>query len=1054
MLKLLKRLFQALLILTLLLLGVVTAIVILFDPNDYKAEIEQEASRILRRDVQINGDISLTKSLSPGVTLRDVTVSDAPWTGNDRFAQVTEMDVAVALMPLIDRQIVVDRLTLRDAAFTLTATPGRGNNLPLPGAPERAPADADAAVSVVVAITEMVARAPADADMQVRVEGMLEDVPVRFEGSARALNEILSDPLGPLPLQGSLELANLSGEISGHVQAPQGGQAPQADLAFDLTAPDFSILNSVLVSKVRTLTGQEEGFMEAQGRQLLQGFIGQGRLVGRLVVDETATGAVSLSEGGLDAFGLRLGVTGTLGLRPDPLAPGGRIGPGALDAQISLKTDDLSVLNQLLQSPMVALALSATGTDLPIRALPPASIDISANLSKQDGAPFHPNALRLPNLRAAIALAGAEVVATGDVAGGQSTAFTISATIPDPGALAQSLKDAGLLAGAVPPLPATPVRFQGVLTRQPGTVGAEDGRDPADRFDLADARLSVQSGPATVDLTGGIADLTGTLALTLDLAGTIPAWPATLAPLAAVGLAPATLPLDPGPTRFSGRLSGGMDALSLSELTLTAEPEGGSATIQGRIDQLESAPIADLAFAVEVPRLDALGATLPPLAPARLSGRMSGSAEALTVTDLVSVLGPVEAQGVASLRAEAGGRPKLSAEVAFNALDLGAIGVALGQGQQSAGTASTAGSGGSAAADNGSGRVIPATPLPREELAALDAQITLTSPAITSGALRVADVRAQIILEDSRLALEPLSGTVNGTPLTASAIINARTDPASARLTLNGQGVSWGRLLRDLGVFDYAEGTVDLDIDLLGTGNSVAAVAGSADGHLSLIAGPGEVDTDSLDGLTGGVLRALLPGDQAARTVVHCLALDLPVRAGVAQARTLLLDTSIWTLTGEGTVNLATEALDLRVEHTPTGDTLKLPLAVTVGGTLADPRPSPRLNLDLSQSLLSNRSDDALPAPLAATANGRACQESLARRATAAASLGIPGFGVLPTEVQDAVQQGGEAVDQVEERLREAEDAVRSGDPALIEETIRRGLEDGDQIRGLIEGFR
>jgi uncharacterized protein involved in outer membrane biogenesis len=78
------------------------------------------------------------------------------------------------------------------------------------------------------------------------------------------------------------------------------------------------------------------------------------------------------------------------------------------------------------------------------------------------------------------------------------------------------------------------------------------------------------------------------------------------------------------------------------------------------------------------------------------------------------------------------------------------------------------------------------------------------------------------------------------------------------------------------------------------------------------------------------------------RAEIRCFALDMPLHHGVLDTKTFLLDTTEARVTATGTINLATEALDLKLKtaskHFSIGT---LPTPIDVTGTFKKPSVAP-----------------------------------------------------------------------------------------------------------------
>ena len=106
-----------------------------FDPNAYKARVQQEFFQRYHRTLSINGDIGLSLFPRIGLTLTRVTLSEREST--DIFASIDNAKMAVAIWPLMSNQLVVDHISLTglkarihrspDGIFNFQDLMGEGN---------------------------------------------------------------------------------------------------------------------------------------------------------------------------------------------------------------------------------------------------------------------------------------------------------------------------------------------------------------------------------------------------------------------------------------------------------------------------------------------------------------------------------------------------------------------------------------------------------------------------------------------------------------------------------------------------------------------------------------------------------------------------------------------------------------------------------------------------------------------------------------------------------------------------------------------------------------
>lgn len=81
-----------------------------FNPNDYKAQIIQVVKEKKQRTLKLEGDIKLTFFPSIGASLGKVSLSE--FQSEKEFASIDGAHVALALMPLLSKQAVVDEISL------------------------------------------------------------------------------------------------------------------------------------------------------------------------------------------------------------------------------------------------------------------------------------------------------------------------------------------------------------------------------------------------------------------------------------------------------------------------------------------------------------------------------------------------------------------------------------------------------------------------------------------------------------------------------------------------------------------------------------------------------------------------------------------------------------------------------------------------------------------------------------------------------------------------------------------------------------------------------
>jgi AsmA protein len=105
------------------------AVVMLFDPNEYKDDAAKTVKESTGRELKITGDIKLTLFPWLGASVAGVELGNAQGFGPEPFAQVAEMNVGVKLMPLLfGNTVEVAKIRIDGLALNLTKAADGTNN--------------------------------------------------------------------------------------------------------------------------------------------------------------------------------------------------------------------------------------------------------------------------------------------------------------------------------------------------------------------------------------------------------------------------------------------------------------------------------------------------------------------------------------------------------------------------------------------------------------------------------------------------------------------------------------------------------------------------------------------------------------------------------------------------------------------------------------------------------------------------------------------------------------------------------------------------------------
>jgi len=324
----------------------------------------------------------------------------------------------------------------------------------------------------------------------------------------------------------------------------------------------------------------------------------------------------------------------------------------------------------------------------------------------------------------------------------------------------------------------------------------------------------------------------------------------------------------------------------------------------------------------DVATLDPLvGEGLPRGMPVQIVTRVNGTMQALDVTGLNLTLGSIAVTGNLSAALDAP-RPRLAGALQAATIDLAPF---LGDAE-------------AAASVTPPGRVFPGDPLPFEGLRVLDVALNIQVGSVAVGRRTLRDAAAEIALSDGALQVRLLRGTLLGAGLDGALTVVPGQAPG-VHLVAMARGLDVAQVLAESGDVAPVGVRADIELDPAGSGTSIAAVLATSSGTARFLMGPGRARTQGLETLVGGVgaLLGTLTSGGGEWTRVNCAASDFAIRDGVAESQVLLVDGQYSTLVGEGQVDLASEALDLRLTPNAKQVTLNVAVPVRVQGTLATP---------------------------------------------------------------------------------------------------------------------
>jgi uncharacterized protein involved in outer membrane biogenesis len=274
-----------------------------------------------------------------------------------------------------------------------------------------------------------------------------------------------------------------------------------------------------------------------------------------------------------------------------------------------------------------------------------------------------------------------------------------------------------------------------------------------------------------------------------------------------------------------------------------------------------------------------------------------------------------------------------------------------------------------------SDKLLPVETFKIERWTALDADVTFRADRIVrTKQLPLSQLNAEVHMKDGVLRLTPLNFNFAGGNIASTVKLDGSgakvKDAIAAELTASGKHIKLKELFPALPQLQQATvGEINAETKLSATGNSVATLMASSNGELHTLINDGTISKLLLEqmGLNiGNVVLAKLFGDKPVQ--LNCLAGDFGVEKGLARTRFLIMDTDDAVVRVNGTLNLASEEIDLTLKPDAKGlRIISLRSPIYVRGTLKHP------DVEIDKGVLAMRAGGALAlatlaAPVAALA--------------------------------------------------------------------------------------
>ena len=243
----------------------------------------------------------------------------------------------------------------------------------------------------------------------------------------------------------------------------------------------------------------------------------------------------------------------------------------------------------------------------------------------------------------------------------------------------------------------------------------------------------------------------------------------------------------------------------------------------------------------------------------------------------------------------------------------------------------------SSAPRSGPRRLFSDAPLGLDGLTSLDAALETKIEELPLGATTLKNISARLTLNDGRLSLSPLKALLGHGDVDGQIVIDGTQIPPHIGMAFKADAVDLSDMLELWGAEAFLSGRADADMNFVSAGESMHALASNLSGSFNLVGAGGDVMTRTANRISSG-LADVFTGGSSGEQGMSCLVARFNASNGVVRDNGILVDTSVTTVAGHGSIDLRNETIDMLLRARTNGvDVGGLLPPLKVHGALADP---------------------------------------------------------------------------------------------------------------------
>lgn len=321
---------------------------------------------------------------------------------------------------------------------------------------------------------------------------------------------------------------------------------------------------------------------------------------------------------------------------------------------------------------------------------------------------------------------------------------------------------------------------------------------------------------------------------------------------------------------------------------------------------------------------DIIGLAFPATSAYRITGARLYRTDGLwRFENFVGKVGESDISGTIEVQTGAGKRPFMKGDVHAKVLNFADLGALVGTDQAREGT-----------------NVLPDMPFSPERWESVDADVRIKAGQIKRPKqLPIDQFETRVNLRDRVLKLEPLAFGIAGGRLAGTVTLDGTKEPMRGDIKMRVQHLQLAKMFPTVKQAQSSIGDLNGLIELVGSGDSVGKLLGSANGKIGVYMDEGKISRFMMELVALDVwdaVRVKLKGDE--EIDIRCMIADFGVKGGLMRANALVFDTKVVNVGGSGTVNLKNEQMDLTFRPQPKDRSLaSLKTPLYVRGTFGQP---------------------------------------------------------------------------------------------------------------------